>query len=61
VLSYYYVKQLAAKASAAKEPLAAAISNYATYSNAPASARRQASNKYTASIYNICLSIHYLA
>lgn len=61
MLSYYYIKQLVAKASTAKESLATAIPNYTANSNAPASKRGQASNKHAASMRNVYLSKHYLA
>ena len=61
MLSSYYIKRLAAKASAVKESLAAAVSNCAAYSNAPASKREQAGNKHAASMRNIHLGKHSLA
>lgn len=61
MLSCYYIKQLAAKASTAKESLAAAVPNYAANSNAPASKRGRASNKHAASVRNVYLSKHCLA
>jgi hypothetical protein len=61
VLSYLYVKQLATKASEAKESAVATVLNYTTYSNAAASARRRARREHAGTGSNIHLSKYSIA
>jgi hypothetical protein len=58
VLSYLYVKQLAAKTSKVKEFAAATVSNYTANSNAAACARGRAKQEYANLDSNIHLSKH---
>jgi hypothetical protein len=60
VLPNYYVKRLAAKASAAKESVAAAVPNRATYGNAATSKGGRASDEHAAAVYDVRASEHCL-
>ena len=61
MLSYYYIKQLAAKAGTTKEYIAASVPNSAAYSNTSTSIGGQASIKYINLMCNIYLSKYSIA